>query len=224
MMHCHSESVQVMVPSAVLLASLIGSGHCALMCGGLVVSAARSFWQNFFYHAGRLLSYTLLGAVSGWLGGNMIYRLPPQFSEIIAWLIALSFVVLGVFGWKNNSWHLYYPGTEILNQWLAGLMKRLTDSKQPGRIYYAAAVGFLSVFLPCGWLYSFVLASVSVGSPWKSAAFMGVFWAGTLPALMISPVVLRGIFSFAQNYTPKISAMLLIAAGIIPILFRYIRL
>lgn len=223
-MHCHSEVMHVMVPSAVLMASLLGSGHCALMCGGLVFSAARTAWQNFFYHLGRLLSYAALGALSGWVGGNVVHRLPPQFSEIVAWMIALSFIFLGVLGWKDNSWHLSYPGAGILNQWLANMLKRFIDPSKPARVYYAAAVGFLSVFLPCGWLYSFVLASISVGSPWKSAAMMGIFWAGTIPALVVSPILLKKVFSLTQNYAPKISALFLIAAGVFSVLFRYIRL
>lgn len=222
-MQCHTSVAHVMIPSAVLMASLLGSGHCALMCGGLVVSAARTFWQNFFYHAGRLLGYLVLGGLSGWLGQNVATQFPAGVSEAVAWLVALSFIGLGVVGWKQGSWHLPIPGSARINQWTVRLFRQLTDTKKPQRAYYAGAIGLLSIFLPCGWLYSFVLASASIADPLKSAAMMGVFWAGTVPALVISPLLLRKVFSVTEGVAPKVSSLLLIAAGLFPILLRYIR-
>ena len=221
-MHCHSNVTQAVIPSAVLMASLLGSGHCALMCGGLVVSAARSAWQQFFYHVGRLMGYVALGAISGWLGHNAINNFPAGASEVIAWLIALSFIVLGVIGWKGGSWHLSFPGGQALNRWTVSAFQHFTDTKKQPRKYYAGVVGMLSIFLPCGWLYSFVLASISIADPLKGAWMMLVFWIGTLPALIVSPLILKKLFSLTGNYAPKISALLLIAAGILPILFRYL--
>ncbi len=223
-MQCHSQVAQVMIPSAVLMASLLGSGHCALMCGGLVVSAARSFWQNFFYHLGRLLGYIVLGVLSGWVGSNVAARLPAGLSEAVAWAVGLSFIGLGLVSWKNGSWHLPVPGAAKINQWTVRVFRQLTDTSKPQRAYYAGAIGLLSIFLPCGWLYSFILASASMADPLKAGAMMGIFWAGTVPALVISPLLLRKIFSITENAAPKISSLLLIMAGLLPILLRYIKI
>ncbi|MCU0635621.1 MAG: sulfite exporter TauE/SafE family protein, partial [Gemmatimonadaceae bacterium] len=64
---------------ALLTASLLGSVHCAAMCGGFVClyagvgqpgSAARhvSGGAHAAYNAGRLVSYTLLGLLAGTIG------------------------------------------------------------------------------------------------------------------------------------------------------------
>ncbi|MBI1369941.1 MAG: hypothetical protein GC162_14965 [Planctomycetes bacterium] len=61
----------------VALASLVGSPHCAGMCGVFVAFAtgapdARAIPQRdlmLAYHGGRLLTYTLLGAITGAIGG-----------------------------------------------------------------------------------------------------------------------------------------------------------
>lgn len=222
-MQCHSDVTHVMIPAAVLMASLAGSGHCALMCGGLVMSAARSVWQQFYYHAGRLLGYAVLGGLSGWLGESAVARLPAGVSEWAAWMIALSFIALGLAGWKNGSWHLPVPGAAKINQWTLHLFRRLTDSSRPERSYYAGLIGLLSIFLPCGWLYSFVLASASMADPLKGALMMAVFWTGTLPALAVSPWIMSKIFSLPKGIMPKISSVLLIAAGVLPILLRYLK-
>ena len=82
---------------AVLLASFLGSSHCAAMCGGFVafyscqsgshdkVSSERHsallprfahqfahrFAHHAAYHCGRLLTYSLLGALAGIVGGSL---------------------------------------------------------------------------------------------------------------------------------------------------------
>ena len=66
---CHSHvDATVLVPTAVLLASFLGSGHCVAMCGGLVVATTRSALGIMFYHLGRLISYSTLGLVFGYMG------------------------------------------------------------------------------------------------------------------------------------------------------------
>ena len=67
---------------AVLAASLLGSSHCAGMCGAFVLFAvatpddAPSVWRsramlNAAYNLGRLVTYSLLGAVAGLLGAGL---------------------------------------------------------------------------------------------------------------------------------------------------------
>ncbi len=231
-MHCHPQGWEgVLIPSAVLAASLAGSGHCALMCGGLVSAAARSGGAQIMYHLGRLAGYVILGAVSGWLGGRAVARLPEWGSTAVAWAVGLSFVWIGVSGWRSGSWHFAVPGSAAASRWIT----RLTSGRSSGRgsgspsdpaaysaeVLYAAAIGALSIFLPCGWLYGFVLASLSTADPVGGALLMTAFWAGTLPALVASRWLVRGLARLTGAFAPKLSALLLIAAGVLPILSRY---
>lgn len=217
-MHCHSAPVwsDPLVPTAVLAASLLGSGHCALMCGGLVTAAARSRVDRIFYHAGRLAGYVVLGAASGWVGARTVVRFPEEVSLTVAWAIAASFVWMGVSGWKRGTWHFSVPGSGVLNGWIS----RFVGSGARGA-WYAGAVGGLSILLPCGWLYGFVLASLSTADPLKGAVLMSAFWAGTLPALAVSRWVMDLAASIAGRFAPRLSSVLLVAAGIAPILARY---
>jgi len=232
-MHCHPQGWEgVLIPSAVLAASLAGSGHCVLMCGGLVSAAARSGGGQLMYHVGRLAGYVALGAVSGWLGGRTVARLPEWGSTAVAWAVGLSFVWIGVAGWRKGSWHFAVPGSAAAGRWIT----RLTSGRASGHgpaaspdpiaaycaeVFYAGAVGLLSIFLPCGWLYGFVLASLSTMDPIEGALLMTAFWAGTLPALVVSRWLVRGLARLTGAFAPKLSAILLIAAGVLPILSRY---
>ena len=62
---------------AIFLASVLGSFHCAGMCGAFLAVASgapggrakRQVLLQGAYHAGRLVSYTALGAAAGAAGG-----------------------------------------------------------------------------------------------------------------------------------------------------------
>ena len=55
------------------LLGFLGSGHCIGMCGPLVVAfpgQSGRFSAHLCYHGGRLLTYVVIGAVMGALGGG----------------------------------------------------------------------------------------------------------------------------------------------------------
>jgi sulfite exporter TauE/SafE len=65
---------------SVLIASVLGSLHCAGMCGGLMLFAIGSDGQTSKrtkarlqagYHGGRMLTYTILGVVAGSIGAAL---------------------------------------------------------------------------------------------------------------------------------------------------------
>lgn len=222
-MNCHAHAAQVLIPSAVLAASLMGSGHCALMCGGLVTMSARSSVQQALYHFGRLAMYSALGFLSGMMGESAAVHLPEAASTAAAWGLALSFIVLGWMGWKGSGWHISLPGARFLSALSQRLFALLGQASKTSRNLFSLAAGALSIFLPCGWLYSFVLAAVSTADPVRGALLMSVFWAGTLPALAVFPWVLRKAAVFPEALAPRISSLLLMAAGVLPIVLRYAR-
>ena len=47
----------------------------------------------------------------------------------------------------------------------------------------ALVIGLLTGLLPCGWLYAFVVTAAGTGSRSRGAALMAVFWLGTLPVM-----------------------------------------
>src|SRR6187399_122491 len=60
---------------AVFLASVLGSFHCAGMCGGFVVlysaKATKPQWHHVGYNSGRLLTYLVLGTFAGAFGASL---------------------------------------------------------------------------------------------------------------------------------------------------------
>ncbi len=191
------------LPFAVLGASLLGSGHCVAMCGGLVLSVAQTGRELALYHVGRLLSYAALGAIAGWLGLEIL-SIPAlaALPWISSALIGAGLLFLGVRVWLGRPVSLF----KVPNAWLSRLQK-LTG-------HGAFSTGLLSGLLPCGWLHTFVLGAAATRSPLHGAIYLFFFWLGTLPALHFTPLAIRRLIQPFSQKVPRVSGLLLILLGL----------
>src|SRR3990172_6632187 len=104
----------------IFLTGLFGSMHCVGMCGAIVAAYStqdgfhaepsggkwRSFLKHCSYNFGRVLSYTIVGAVLGALGGSLSgFRIVGEwFSAIAGILLMLSGIwMLKIFPWMGFS-------------------------------------------------------------------------------------------------------------------------
>jgi hypothetical protein len=174
------------------------------MCGGLLASSTKNRSDVLKYHLGRLAGYTALGAFAGLLG-ERVFR--ETAVGILPWIatamLAGGLILSGVRIWVGKGMHL-----QILP---ATVLQRLY-SKSRGS---AGRVGLLSAFLPCGWLHTFVLASLATRSALFGALFLFFFWLGTLPALTAAPLLLQRVLKPMSQKLPRLSASFLILAGVI---------
>ena len=105
-----------------LTTGLLGAGHCIGMCGALVGALSLSAtgrpggWSfHLLYNAGRVATYTLIGALAGWLGSALAYT--DRFREVSRTLLIASdlFIILiglgtaGLFAGLNVA-RLDFPG------------------------------------------------------------------------------------------------------------------
>lgn len=221
--HCHPDHVhntaQLLIPSTVLIASFLGSGHCIAMCGGLIAAGAKSTINIFIYHFGRLLSYLLLGVIFGSIGESAQVYFTGNASWIVAIVMGLSFIFLGIYSWKGGA---HPPLPSKIQNWITSYSgKLLSRSSKPGANIYAGFLGSFSIFLPCGWLYSFALASAATQNAISGATAMFFFWLGTLPALTLIPFLFQKFMGPLRKWTPQISALLLMAIGIATIVAKF---
>jgi hypothetical protein len=189
------------VPLVVIGASLAGSAHCAGMCGGLALSRSRTTLDQVLYHVGRLIGYLALGVAAGALGAKLFSPdMAVWFSWISAFLLSGVFILLGVRAWRGEASHFsWFPV-----RWTKRLYGR-------GGSF---GVGLLTAALPCGWLQTFVLAAVATQSPFRGGALLLLFWTGTLPALVALPFVSRSAFGTYVRRMPRLTAVLLVLAGL----------
>jgi sulfite exporter TauE/SafE len=194
---------------AVVGASLLGSTHCVGMCGGIALNCAKSKATLSLYHFGRLTGYLWLGLLGGTLGAATIG------SEKLAWLswisaalVAFAFFQMGYNVWKGKGSHLF----ALPKSWQRALHEGLGSNP--------FSIGAFSALLPCGWLHSFVLAAIATQNPIKGALVLFLFWLGTVPALSLSPWAFRKVLQPIARKLPKMTAVLLIVAGVMSLGIR----
>ncbi len=215
---------------SVFLASVLGSLHCAGMCGAFVafavtptsdgVRAPARATLHAAYHGGRLVTYTMLGALAGLLGSAVdLGGSVVGVQRIAGALAAATVATFGVF------WMLRALGVKIgrvrppmVMQRLLGAGHRRAMNLPP--ITRAAVIGLLTTLLPCGWLYAFVATAAGTADPIVAAVVMAAFWAGTLPMLIAVGASARAIAGPIGRATPILMPALVTVVALGTIVWR----
>lgn len=204
---------------SIFIASILGSTHCAAMCGGLA-SYCSSFCNKRFninYHLGRLSSYLVLGAGAGLIGTSIDKY--SKLQGLISLITGCFLIIWGILFLIGKSEFVKSKlGSRFFTTKLSKTFSMLianfigNDPKLWQRRSFL--VGFFSAFMPCGWLYAFVLVSAAAGSVLQSIAIMFVFWLGTLPALIFVGEFSKKISFSLRKFSPTLVAIILIIAGL----------
>lgn len=215
--------------TAVLLASLFGSLHCVGMCGPLMAFAVgtadglsqHSRWGlQVAFHAGRLTTYALLGAICGLLGqaldlgGSLL-----GWNRVAVVLAGSMMVAVGVlsllryWGWRLP--HVAVPPRAV--RWLLwGQRAALGLAPWPR----ALTIGLLTALLPCGWLYGFAVIALGSGSAAWGAAIMAAFWTGTVPVLVALGTGIQSLTGALGRRLPLITSLVLVGLGLYTLVGR----
>ena len=213
-----------------LIASLTGSAHCAGMCGGFVAfysgdSTSSGRWiRHLGYHAGRLITYAVTGAVAGLLGQGITWIGDlAGIQHVLIWVLGLAMILWGVRNLFNLRFSLPLPqklsGLHV--RVLKPLFDRIRASRSSHPATLAFGMGLLSTFLPCGWLYLNVMAAGATGSAAGGAMLMAVFWLGTVPILLLFGEATGFMSNKLRIVLPRVTACLLIAAGLYALTTHY---
>ncbi|MGZ8493175.1 MAG: sulfite exporter TauE/SafE family protein [Gemmatirosa sp.] len=210
---------------AVLVASLLGSPHCAAMCGGFVCFYAgsgdrRGLAGHAAYHVGRLVSYTALGLLAGALGARL--EAAGRLAGIgrVAAIVAGTLMVAWGLARIGAAYGVRVPGlapSPALQRRLGGVVRAVRERPPVVR---AATLGLVTTLLPCGWLWAFVLTAGGTASPLGGALVMATFWAGTLPMLTALGVTVQRAAGPLRARLPLISATVLVVLGLLSIAGR----
>jgi len=208
---------------AILLASLLGSWHCAGMCGAFVALAvgdSRSWRTPLAYHVGRLVSYLLLGAAAG-LAGSLV-NVTATLSGLRAPAAMLAGAAMLLFGiiCLLRSRGVQISHLKLPSAWsrLVTRLSMLAMNRPP--LVRAGIIGLCTTLLPCGWLYAFAVTAAGTAHPLSGAAVMAIFWVGTLPALIVVGAGFRGLLGSFGRRAPLLTSLLLVAVGLYTLLGR----
>ncbi len=202
---------------SVLIASLLGSPHCALMCGGFAGVSAQSSRPRMTqscYHIGRLVTYSTLGILAGFLGSSLNATADKfgisNFAAVICGASLIASALLNLFG-KRVS-HTGFIPFKIFNHLNSRVVK--TVSKGPLIMFL---MGIFSTLLPCGWLYTYLSLAAATGSADQGLLLMCFFWLGTLPMLLSIGELSKLLSDRIKKRVPVIVSILILIAGFITI-------
>jgi uncharacterized protein len=198
------------------LTALLASGHCIGMCGGMVAAYSLKlpksrgfslFMPHLLYGVGRVSTYMLLGALSGWVGSLGFTFGRPENLQGVPYLVAG-----GVMVWMGLDSAGLLPfvrrDKKAGGGVIAGLTKRLMQGSLPGRTLF---LGVVTGFLPCTLHWAFQAKAMAVGSVTGGMAILLAFGLGTLPALW-------GFGLVSTLLSQKLRQQLLQGAGLIIVL------
>jgi hypothetical protein len=213
------DAATMSLAGTVLISSLLGSAHCAGMCGGMALAAigpqgSSGVPRQLGYHAGRLASYAVVGAIAGLAGGvvddaGVLVGIQRVAAISAGCMIALFGVATVLRAAGARLPHAGVPRPLVL---LAQRVHVWTLRLPPR--YRGVPIGLATPLLPCGWLYAFAAIAAGSASVGVGALVMTAFWLGTVPALVLASNGARVAFARLGRMAPVVAGLAMVAVGV----------
>ncbi len=204
-----------------LIISALGLGfasgfHCIGMCGPIALSmgltkkqATNYYLQNLTYQFGRIVTYSILGAILGIVGQGFEMA---GFQQYLTIAVGILLMVMAIFSFGGKDFASKIP---FLSQFLFKVKMNLGKLLQKADYKSRFSTGILNGFLPCGMVYMALTASLASGGILQGATFMALFGLGTLPFMFF--VVLLGNLmttAFRIKILKFVPVMMIILGGL----------
>jgi sulfite exporter TauE/SafE len=204
----------------------VGFGHCIGMCGPIVVSLSLNLkgrgvlLTHLLYNAGRVTTYAVLGGLAGILGSFTILTSSILFLQ--KGVLILAGVLVLLMGLAMGGWirfgRIFGDGdssSSVFSKWFY----RLSAARSP--VVYLP-LGLLLGLLPCGPVYTALIASARAGMAANSAlqgflsgmGLMVAFGIGTIPALFLVGKLAGLGWIKSRHKIYRTSSVLMILVGI----------
>jgi len=200
-----------------LILGLMGSFHCAGMCGPIAIAlplhgntVPQKIYGGILYNLGRTLTYGIMGAIFGLLGqGVEMLGFQQKISVIMGAAMIISVLFPTLF--RNQ----YSPTKSWFT--LIGRLKTTIREMFSTRSFSSLfLIGLLNGLLPCGLVYMAIAGAIGTGNAGLGSIYMILFGLGTIP-MMLSISLAGNIMSSAIR--TKINKLIPVLVVIVGILF-----
>jgi len=169
-----------------LLVGIVGSAHCAGMCGPLALALpvpqagrAKFVTGRLLYSIGRVVTYVLLGAVAG-LVGNRLFMAGAQQTVSIVLGVVLLVAALAPALLKR-----FRAGSILMGRITTPVQRAIGALLQRSSLLALFLLGLVNGLLPCGLVYVALAAAVTTGDITRGVLFMMGFGIGTVPVMFV---------------------------------------
>jgi uncharacterized protein len=202
-----------------LVLGFFTSLHCAGMCGPIALaiplkgtSTGIKVLTGIIYNLGRTVTYVLAGILFGFAGKSFSMLGFQQWISVISGSIIIITAIIPFLIGKSIEQTMSGTGfTRIVQR---GFSKLFAIESVAGFFF----VGMLNGLLPCGPLYSALIASLGTASVLYAALFMLLFGLGTLPLMLAFMLAGNIISSEIRKFIRNVLPIILIFIGILFIL------
>lgn len=164
---------------------LFGSLHCIGMCGPIAMSLPyqassrlKTAGNALLYNFGRIITYSLLGAVIGLLGQGVFFA---GFQRWLAIGMGVLLLAIALFSINVESKMLSLPMVNRFYFRLKAELAKLLKRRSKFSLFW---IGTLNGLIPCGLVWLAIIGAVSTGNIWEGMFYMMLFGLGTLPLML----------------------------------------
>lgn len=164
----------------------------------------------FLFLVSKLVAYTLLGALLGWLGSYL--TLSPISRALL--LVAIGIFMVGnalrMFNVHPIFRYFSIEPPKFITRYIRRTAKG-TDTATP------LFLGFLTVFIPCGVTQAMMATALGTGSIAMGAALMFAFTLGTSPVFFIVAYLTTELGARLEKFFMRFVAVVVLILGLVTI-------
>lgn len=200
--------------AAALAVGLLGSFHCAGMCGPLAIAVAcgrpcATKERLVLFVTGKGLTYVLLGAVAGTFGAGLS---SAGFGNRAAAVVALAAGV-AMLGFGISSVRGRFPSMRPNHPSSVSVLISHLMAGQ-GQLTPLAA-GLLAGLLPCGLVHGMLAQSMAAVGAWRGSLVMLAFGLGCSPSVLAAGWLCGRIGIRSRLFAEWLGAGAVVAMGMI---------
>jgi len=181
------ETVNIL--TIISIAFLGSFGHCIGMCGGIVLaystikiepasSKVSQSVAHLLYSFGRILTYSTLCAIFGYLGGVATFN--NYSNGVLLIIVGVVMILAGLSLMGKIKFLTIIEHSFSSSSMYKNAFKQVLNSKSNLSFFL---LGMLNGLLPCGFVYFFAITAASTADPLYGAMVMAIFGLSTVPAM-----------------------------------------
>lgn len=202
-----------------LVLGLMGSFHCAGMCGPIAIAlplhgntVPQKIFGGTLYNLGRTITYGIMGAIFGLVGqGLHLIGFQQKVSVLMGAIMIISVLFPALF--KNQY--------SMERSWFSavGKLKKTIGKMFAIRSFQSLFfIGMLNGLLPCGLVYMAIAGAIGTGGIVEGSLYMILFGLGTIPMLLVISLAGNVLSLTIRNRVNKLIPVLVVIVGVLFIL------
>ena len=175
---------------AAIALGFLGSFHCIGMCGPIALALpihtltpAKKTVYVLTYNSGRIFTYTVFGFFAGLIGKGFVIAGYQQILSVSLGILILLSVLLPLSFTSRFKFHSHLL---LFFSRIKSILGKLFLKKGKAPLLM---IGILNGLLPCGLVYMGIAGALATGDIFRGSLFMTAFGLGTLPAMLVLPLL-----------------------------------